>query len=370
MQPKNFLILAGATVLSVALAVGAVASRDAPVTARPAGEPFQPGLLDRANEVKTIKITGPGTTTFTLVAGEGGWRLAEKSHYPARPEKARELVLQLANLQLVEAKTAQPERLPRLELEDPGKAEAKSRQVELLDAEGQPIAAAVVGKTRYGLYGGGRSGVYVRRPGEPQAWLAAGTLELPSDALDLLDAQVIDLPSGEVAKVTLGVGGEELVLHRAGRDQPFALDAPLPEGRALDPAKAEEAAGMLSVLSMQDVKPAAELPPAAETHRARVESFDGLVVDVTLARIGEGDEAERWLQLSASAPEPAPTPEAAPAATGGEAGTAEPAQASAAERARELQTRLSGWAFKVAPYVADRVATKLEGLLAEPPGSS
>lgn len=385
MQPKNFLILAGVTVLSVGLAVNAVMSRDVPVTARPAGEALEPGLLDRANEVRTIKITGPGTTTMTLKAAENGWQLVEKSGYPAMTQKARDLVLQLGNLQLVEAKTAQPERLARLELDDPGTAEAKSRLIELLDQEGQPIAVAVVGKTRHGLYGGGRSGVYVRRAGEPQAWLAAGSLELPSDALDLVDMQVIDLPQAEVARVTLGAGtGDALALHRPNAETTaFTVDAPIPEGRTVDQTKVEEVTGMLAALSMQDVKPAAELAMPPDAPRSRIETFDGLVVEVALAKMGEGDAAERWLTLSASAKEeppapaataPAPVPAATPEASDGappaEAAAAPAKAATAAERAAELQARFSGWAFKVAPYLGDRVATSLDGLLADPAGAS
>jgi hypothetical protein len=234
----------------------------------------------------------------------------------------------------------------------------------------------VVGKTRFGLYGGGRSGVYVRKPGEPQAWLAAGTLELPSDALDVVDMQVIDLPLSEVARVVLDPGGAEIVLRRSesGTDS-FTVEATPPEGRQFDTAKVEEVAGMLGALSMQDVKPAKELALSPSVRRSRVESLDGLVVDVAVAKLGEGDAAESWVQLSASAKEPAAAtapvpatppaaPEQAPADDGGSA-----KKPSAAERAAALQARFAGWAFKVPPYLGDRLGANLDGLLAEP-GSS
>lgn len=364
MSPKNFLILAGATVVSVALAVGAVASRDVPVTARPGGDPLQLGLLDRANQVRTVRITGPGTTKLTVEAGDQGWRVVEKGGFPARPAKVRELVLQVANLQVVEAKTALPERLRRLELEDPDVEGAKSRLIELLGADGKPLAATVVGKTRYGLYGGGRSGVYVRRAGEPQAWLAAGQLDLPSDALDLIDSQIVDVPLAEVRQVTLGVGGQELVLHRPdAQTQAFTVDATPPEGRAIDQAKVEEVAGMLAALSMQDVKPAKDLAMPPEVKRSRVETFDGLVVDATVASIGEGDGAERWLQLSASAKEPAAAP--APAATDAGAGATSGDKPAVAARAEALNRRVQGWAFKIPTYLGDRMGASLETLLEE-----
>lgn len=392
MSPKSFLVLAAATAVSVALAVAAVAGRDVPVTSRPTGAALTPGLLDQANAVRTVRITGPGQATLTLAAGDKGWSVVEKGGYPAKPNKARDILLQLGSLQLVEAKTAQLERLKRLELEDPGAEGGKSRLVELLAADGKPVAAAVVGKTRYGLYGGGRSGVYVRKPGDPQAWLAAGTLELPGDAVDLVDMQVVDVPVAEVGKVTLGVGsGQEVTLSKPdAAAESFALDAPVPEGKELDRAKVEEVAGMLGALSMQDVKPAKDRPLPADARRSRVETFDGLVVEVASTRTGEGDAAEVWLQLQASSAQepPSPPPPGAPAAVTpppADVGKADPgakadedpkpsdaAKPSAARRAADLQARVAGWTFKVAPYLADRLGAGLDNLLSDrqPPPAS
>jgi hypothetical protein len=367
-----------------------VVSRDVPLTARAVGERLEPGLMARANEVREVRITGPGKAKVTIRAEGDLWRVVEKGGYPAKPAEVRKLVLQLANLELVEAKTALPERLPRLELEDPGAEAAKSRRIELLGEGGAPIAAAVVGKTRFGLYGGGRSGVYVRRPDAPQAWLTAGGLELPTDALDLVDMQVIDVPVAEVARVTLGVGQEAIRVHRPQTgDQNFTVEAPVPAGRELDPAKVEEVAGMLAAVSLQDVKPAAELALPPDARRSRVETFDGLAVDVTVARVGEGEGAEHWVQLAAAAvaptvppapasPAPPSTlPEAAAAAPAEEAAAtappaaAKPAATSPAARAEELNGRLKGWAFKVQPYLGERLGASLEALLAEkePPAS-
>ncbi|HEX8373899.1 MAG TPA: hypothetical protein VF606_01830, partial [Geminicoccaceae bacterium] len=169
MSPKGFAVLAGATALSLALAAYAVAGRDLPVTAAAQPEPMFEGLLDRLNEVETVRVTaGPEKLTLKR-AGEGGWVVEERGGYPVEAAKVRELALGVANLRLVEPKTATPDRLPRLELEDPAKAEAKSRQVELLGKGGEVLASAVVGKAKYGLYGAGRSGMYVRRGGEEQA---------------------------------------------------------------------------------------------------------------------------------------------------------------------------------------------------------
>jgi hypothetical protein len=367
MSPRNFAILAAVTAVSLMLAVAAVLSRDLPATTAAAGEePLSPGLLDRVNEVRTVRITAPGKK-LTAQAGENGWTLAEKGGYPVEPRALRELVLGVANLRLVEAKTADPARLKRLELEDPTAEAAKSRLVELLGEGGDPIAAVVVGKSKPGLYGGGRGGVYVRRAGEPQSWLAAGELELPGDALDLVDQTVVDIPAEQVARVTLRPAGGATPIRLQRPDaaaETFTVDAALPEGRALDPGSVDQVAGALSGLTLQDVKPAAELAVPADAPRSRFETFEGVAVEATVATLGEGDATERWVLLEASTVKPT----AAAAGSAAEPGDPAAGQEQAPEsRAAELNGRTRGWAFKIAPYVADRLAGAggLDALLAE-----
>ena len=50
MSPRNFAILALATVASIALAAHAVSQRDTPLRVEAAGEAMFPGLLDRLND--------------------------------------------------------------------------------------------------------------------------------------------------------------------------------------------------------------------------------------------------------------------------------------------------------------------------------
>ena len=276
MSPRNFAILALATAASIALAAHAVSQRDTPLRVEAAGEAIFPGLLDRFNDVREIRITMPAGK-LTVKATDQGWSLAEKAGYPVDPAKVRDLALALANLQLVEAKTADPKRLERLELEEPGADGAKSRLVELLAGDGATLAAAVVGKASPSLYGGGRGGVYVRRAADHQAWLAGGELDLPADAMTLIDSELVDVPLDQVARVVVQPpGGAAATLSRPDVSADFVTDATLPEGRKLDPVKVESLAGALAGLAMDDVRPASEIPVPPDARRVRFETFDGL----------------------------------------------------------------------------------------------
>lgn len=373
MSPKGFSLLAAATALSLGLAAWAVMERDVPLTTARQPEPMFAGLLDRLNDVQTIKVTGGGQALTLNRMPDGKWQVAERGGYPADYKKARELALGLASLQLVEAKTASADRLQRLELDDPARAEAKSRQVELLDKDGKPLAVAVVGKTKYGLYGGGRSGVYVRRGGEDQAWLAAGELDVPGSPTDVMSRDIVDIAKDDVGRVTLAAGSPgPIVIAKPDRNaQAYALQASLPEGRKADDEKLDRLAGTLSGLTLQDVRPVAEIAFPADAPRALFETWDGVDIEVRAAKVGEGDKAEHWVAFTVAAGDPlAPAPAPAPAAEGSPA-TPQPAPAKpAAERAAELKGRLDGWAFKLSEYVAARIGWKLDDLLAAGEGTS
>jgi len=396
MSPKGFAVLTATTAISLGLAGWAVASRDVPVRAAGQPEPMFAGLLDKLNDVQTVKVTG-GAEKVTLKRADGGkWQLEERGGYPADGKRVREVALGLANLKLVEAKTASADRLPRLDLADPDKPDAKAREIELLDKDGKQLAAAVVGKTKFGLYGGARSGVYVRRAGEEQAWLAAGQLDLPTGPMDVIPHEVIDISGEDVARVTIGADGPSpIVVSKADpKATTYDVKAPIPEGRKIDNDKAERVVSDLSALTMQDVKPAAELTVPADAPKARFETWDGVDVEARVVKTGEGDKAESWVVFAVAQGEPLTPP--APAATAQPAppaapDAAKPAEQPApakdeakaedaaakdaaqpekkklpAERVADLKAKVDGWAFKLPDYAAQRMTWKVDDLLATP----
>ena len=94
----------------------------------------------------------------------------------------RTLLVGLAEADLIESKTRRSDRYGVLELEDPADKSAKSRLVRLLGAKGNVIGEVVIGKKRQELLGTGKAGTYVRKPGDPQTWLANAELDASASA--------------------------------------------------------------------------------------------------------------------------------------------------------------------------------------------
>jgi hypothetical protein len=206
---------------------------------------------------------------------------------------------------------------------------------------------------------------------------------VPAAAPELIEREILDVPLAEVARATLGADGPSpLVVAKADpKAEVYALEgAAPPPGKRIDEDKLERVADSLSRLSLQDVRPLAQVPFPADAPKARFETWDGLRLEARVAKTGEGDKAEHWVALTVAegaplgTPEP-PPPAAAPAGPG-EAATATPPPAPEAakrplpERVAELRRKVDGWAFKIPEYLGGRLTWGPDDLFANVEGTS
>jgi hypothetical protein len=339
MRKSTFLLLVLATVAFVAAAAYAVLSGERTAAPVAQGQRVLPDLAARLDGLAWMRLAQGGKRTdFTAIGGR--WVLIEKGNYPANAGKVRRLLLGLADLTLVEPKTRRPELLSRLDLDDP--SNGRSTLVRLQGRTGGTVAELIVGKTRRGGLGGGNDGVYVRKPGDDQAWLARGSLDLPADLNGWLDRRIVDLPASRVAAVTLtGGDGAVLKLRREAPGGRFAVADP-PDGAQLkgDAALAAPAA-VLSGLELDDVLTTAELPvPESGVATALFTTFDGLTVTIWLFAHDGAD----WITLEAVG-----------------SGAAE-------TDAKAIDARVANWTYKIPAGRAKVLRTRLADLVEPPKG--
>ena len=294
MRERSFQLLVAATVALVAGAGYAVLSGEN--AARPPAQHQRalPDLAPQLGDLAWMRLTrGATTADFTAVGGR--WVLVEKDNYPAAPDKVRRLLLELADLTLIEPKTRRPELFARLDLDDP--ENGRSTLIRLQNRTGTTVGELIVGKTRRDGLGGGNDGVYLRKPGEDQTWLARGTLDLPADMSGWLDRRIIDLAPSRIASVTLtGVDGVVLGLRRDAPGGRFTV-AEAPGDAKLKPdAVLAEPAAALAGLDFDDVRPSAEVPvPESGVATGLFTTFDGLVVTTWLFPHENSD----WMTIEA-----------------------------------------------------------------------
>ncbi|WP_439594952.1 DUF4340 domain-containing protein [Falsiroseomonas sp.] len=293
MRRRTLLALGGTAAAAVGAAILLTPDRASPPPASASDLAF-PGLAPRLANAASIEVKRHDGTLLVRRAGES-WVLPAKADYPVRPERVRELLVGLTELRLTEPRTANPEMLDRLGLDDPTRPAATSSLLRVLDAQGAPVAELVVGRRRVRVQGNVPESVYVRRPAETQAWLAEGRLPLDSDPNLWIDRDLANIPRDRVRGVTVMRQGEPpLILRRgADTDAPLAVLEPTttPE---LDEISLDEVARGFEFLTFLDVRRAAEIP-GERLGEGRFELTDNLRITVTAHKDGE----TLWATLAA-----------------------------------------------------------------------
>jgi hypothetical protein len=340
MHARSLILLASATAALVAIAIVVLASGDRGVSRAAPDQSAFPALAARLGDVASVTVSRDGTT-MTLIRDGDNWLVAEKGNYPANAAKISQIVRAVADLTLVEPKTQNPDLYPRLEVEDPGNG--KSTLVAVKDKSGGDLAQAIVGKRRYDRLGAGNDGVYLRKPGEAQSWLARGTLDPSGDAANWLDRQIIDISEKKIAKVTLTqADGSKLVISRSAPEAKFAVEDAPADAKFKGETATSGPATALETLDLDDVKPAGELPvPDKNVVTASFTTFDGLTVDL---RLMERDKAD-WIAISAAGSGPAEA------------------------NAKKIEDKVSHWTYAIPAYKANLLKTKLADLIEPAKGS-
>lgn len=337
---KSFIALAVLTVVGLAAAGWAVWDEEQSNLARnlPKGPMFAE-LTAPGAAVGEIEVTAPDYK-LKLVRKGDQWLAASNGNYPARADAADTLVKQVASLQLREAKTRNPLWYQRVHVEDAGSPGSQSKLVHLAGDGLQPVDL-LVGNRSNSVGNDPTGATFVRRPGDPQAWLAEGVVTIPDILGDWFD-QVIHVPGPQVQEVSILEGTTEV--FDASKDN-GATSYTL---KSVDPRYADKGkfandsrvkgveAGIVSV-AVNDVRSADSVTFAPDARTVRFTTGDGLTVD---ARLGTAD-GKTWVTYAASAA----------------LGSTRAADADAIDK------RARGWAFLLTQAKIDALSTPVDQLL-------
>ena len=353
MNAKALKILVVVTLVCVfaALAVQKLGSPGNGADALP--ERVVPTLADKLNDIAAIEITSGGES-ITLARAGDTWTLASKDGYPAKFETVKALLVGLAELQPRERKTADPALYARLGLADPG-PESEALGVTLTGVDGSTVADLVLGEQ---VQSGSAQQRFVRASGDPQAWLAEGRVDAPTDPMRWLDTAVTQIPRDRVRRVTIThADGSVVSIAREQGGSDYALES-VPEGRT--PKSAGEVgapASALVGLRFDDVRKGDAPADAPEPVVAVYETTDDLRVTI---RSWQAD-GKTWAAISAEAT----APQAAPADP--ENPSPEPPAETPQDRADALNAKLAGWLFSLPQYQAGQLRKTMDDLTQAPP---
>jgi hypothetical protein len=333
MNRRGLLLLGAAAAASVGGALLLTPRRTDPPVSTAAPLAF-PGLAPRLANAARIEVTRHDGTLTINRAGADVWVLPAKADHPVRPERVRELLVGLTELRLTEPRTANPEMLERLGVEDPARPGATSALLRVLDAQGAVIAELIIGRRRMRVQGNVPESAYVRRPNENQAWLAEGRIPLDSDANLWIDRDIANIPRERVREASVAREGEPALLLRRGAepDAPLAVAEPA-ETPELDDISVDEIARAFEFLTFLDVRREADIP-GERLGETRFTLTDNLRIGVVVHREGENV----WARLSAEGD----------------------------EEAQRLAARWRGWAYQVGQWKERAFVPRLGDLAKQP----
>jgi len=287
MKSKTIALLAGITIVGILLAV--FANREPSSSLPKSGQLVFPDLMNVVNDVNEVVIETQ-EQTMTLVRGEQTWGVKEKAGYRADVEKVKQVIVGLADLRIHESKTQNPELYERLGLLDKDQEGSTSKTVTVKTADNSEAAKLVIGNQRPAKGNPRMSDIYVRKPGDPQTWLAIGNVPIETMPDEWLDKEVTALPTKRVRQVTVThPKGDTLHLSKAKPDDlDFHLDS-IPSGFKISSQfNLNNVVGTLVQLSLEDVKPQAEVDFSANRGVSAVlETFDGLRLHVQTTKLDE-----------------------------------------------------------------------------------
>ena len=324
-----------------------------------------PDLTQNEGRIARVRLV-TATDQLELERSGEGWVLPSKGGYPAKHAEVVELLRGLAALELVEAKTARPELHAKVGLldpqADPGQTDGSARRIEVLDGEGNALAELLLGDPSPGAP---RPGLFVRKPGEDQTWLAKGEVTADANLTDWLDRDLLKLESDRIQTASVAFGGplsETVSGYTASRAEAtatsFELDE-LPEGKEVSsPWLVSSVARVPGNLRFDDVQAASgfEVPEDTEIADLTWETFDGVQLQAKAYRLLAADalsEGKTWIQLSASVLDRAgQDPAGSQLPTAGEAiENAEDAQAKPEPTREELEAEVQSWNLTFGPWV-------------------
>tara|TARA_E500000331_G_scaffold120642_1_gene117737 strand:- start:27 stop:1094 length:1068 start_codon:yes stop_codon:yes gene_type:complete len=350
MTPKSVLVLAAATVLSVAAAVVSLKVNQGYATSAGDGLLF-PGLLDKVDRVTKVTVNDKDQKIVMIRTEAGSWQVPASDGYSASIPQVQKSILQVAQLVYFEKKTANVKRYERLHLEDIERADSEARRIRLFQSDGAVLADLIVGKKRYNLPGTIPEGAYIRKPGDPQTWLASGEIDVEVKLKTWLRNSILNIREEDVLSAEIRhPGGEVVRISKENtKDRNFSLHD-IPEGKKLryesDP---DNIANVVEDLEMLDARRADKIDFAADkTVTGTYISRSGLIAVVSAVKVGEDD----WVKVKLTAKPDAQT-------------TKEKGRESAAKIAEQVTDRIDGWAFKVPSFKAERLRRGTKEMLVD-----
>lgn len=366
MKKSSLMLLLVAAVVLIALSVFTSKSRRPPLGAS-GQKVFQQLAI---NNIERVVVTSADKRIALTMQGDR-WVCTNAFNYPIQFDKFKKAILKLDELkgQIVIADASRRDAL-KMNLPSSGKnKDTLGTLVEMLAADGKPVATLLLGEQRMrkpkgggpeGSFGGYPDGRYLSPDGGNTVYLVGETMDdFAADEKSWLDTELTSLYSSDVATIAIRHPGQpETRLSKPAGKTIFEVEG-LAADEETDDVKASSAAGALSYLRFDDV--ASPTLTDAQTGMNEPTVFEIVATngEVYAASLGastnSGGSDARYLRLKVSLP-PAIGVDAANT-------NAVNARKEQEKKVADLNARFAGWTYVITSYKADSMTVKRDAIV-------
>lgn len=339
---RNLIILGSAALVSLVLAGFALEQRAAEGAPHYTPATFLPGFAAAVKSAALIHIASHDGA-FNVAFNGKDWVLPERGNYPADFDQVRHTLIGLATLETVAPRTARADWLHYIGLDAP--PAGKGTEIDVKDKAGAVLASVITGNAEDLGDPNGETGLFVRKTGSNQAWLARTAYAPHNDIASWFYTKVLTLGGTRLQEVVVSPAkGTVFAVSRASPSEQIYLLANAPKkGPAPNSQMVNSIPFAIANFSFTDVKPIVAADFAKPASHIVARTFDGLLV--TLDVIQQG--ADSWVKLSGS--------------------TAPGAKPDIVQQASDLNARAAGFAFKLPAEKATSLLTDLAKIMTPPP---
>lgn len=285
-------------------------------------ENYLPELKHRLAEITAIQIKS-NQDSVVLEMQNNAWHVASRDNYPAQTNLIRQLIYGIAELTIVEIKTADESLLDKIDLAE---RSGDAVRVKLMDASGNTISDILFGKSQAALSGQGKDW-FVRQFDDSQSWLVNGVIPLYASANQWLDKTVLSLDRDEIREVVLIPDPDDrLVIRRDDESMAFELQDIQP-GDEVETYELDEIVDAARTVVIDDVRVKAADRTSSDETAVVLKTNGGLSVEITVA-----DSEQGWISLIAKV---------------------EVDDQAVVDQAQAFNDQWSPWEYKIAKYKLD-----------------
>lgn len=249
--------------------------------------------LKLLNEIAQINITN-NNKNFTIIRSEDSWYIPSLADFPVPLDKIKRVIVGVAQLETIEAKTQNPDLHGQLGLNNVNSDSNTANQVTLINNDNGQVASILVGNdSKFG-----NETRYVRKPNDNQSWLVWRNFDVPKSEIDWLNDTLFTLHRTRIAdiKIIHGDGHEVIIKRDSYAEQYFKLQNLDDDMLPINPYVGNQIGSALDNITLIDIKSKKDINFSDKATLIVYTTFDGLKLSIK----NENIKGFNWVSFEAS----------------------------------------------------------------------